>query len=114
MNVGLAAQKGYEMFNLEGMKIPPADIAAVPPQIATTNKVLPLEFDPATKKLMMVMATQENFRALDDLRSLMGYTVRQIGEPSRSSRLIDKYYSAAAESLSEILGELTADDSLKD
>ena len=75
LNVGLAAQKGYELFNLEGLNIPPAVIAAVPAQIATTNKVLPIEFDPATKKITIVMATQDNFRAVDDLQSLMGYRV---------------------------------------
>ena len=46
-----------------------------PAQIATTNKVLPIEFNPVTKKLVVVMANHENFRALDDLRSLMGYSV---------------------------------------
>src|ERR1700743_3912734 len=32
LNIGLAAQKGYELFNLDGMTIAPATIAAVPPQ----------------------------------------------------------------------------------
>ncbi len=115
LNVGLAAQKGYELFNLEGLNIPPAVIAAVPAQIATTNKVLPIEFDPATKKITIVMATQENFRALDDLQSLMGYRVTaKIGDPEQIDRLIQKYYQATAESLGEILGELTQDETLKD
>jgi type IV pilus assembly protein PilB len=115
LNVGLAAQKGYELFNLEGLNIPPAVIAAVPAQIATTNKVLPIEFDPATKKITIVMATQDNFRAVDDLQSLMGYRVTaKIGDPEQIDRLIQKYYQATAESLGEILGELTQDDSLKD
>jgi type IV pilus assembly protein PilB len=115
LNVGLAAQKGYELFNLEGLNIPPAVIASVPAQIATTNKVLPIEFDPATKKITIVMATQDNFRAVDDLQSLMGYRVTaKIGDPEQIDRLIQKYYQATAESLGEILGELTQDDSLKD
>jgi len=40
LNVALAAQKGYELVNLEGRAIPKEAIDAVPPQIATTNKVL--------------------------------------------------------------------------
>src|SRR5207248_1611241 len=71
LNVALAAQKGYELVDLSGREIPAIVINAVPAQIATTNKVLPIEFDPTTKKLTVVMASQENFRALDDLRSLM-------------------------------------------
>ncbi|HEV2296464.1 MAG TPA: ATPase, T2SS/T4P/T4SS family [Tepidisphaeraceae bacterium] len=115
LNIALAAQKGYELFNLEGINIPKLAIDAVPAQIATTNKVLPVEFDPATKKLTVVMASQENFRALDDLRSLMGYNVSaKIGDAEQIERLIAKHYQANAESLGEILGELNTDDSLKD
>src|ERR1700742_2334259 len=49
LNIALAAQKGYELFNLEGVTVAPEAIAAVPAQIATTNKVLPIAFDSATK-----------------------------------------------------------------
>src|SRR5438105_9644437 len=48
LNFALAAQRGYELVNLEYKQIPHTTIAAVPAQIATTNKVLPIEFDPAT------------------------------------------------------------------
>ena len=62
------------------------------------------------------MASHENFRALDDLRSLMQYQVTaKIATDSEAlERLIAKYYQAAAEGMGEILGELQADDSLKD
>src|SRR5256714_1275243 len=115
LNTALAAQRGYELVNLDGVTISPEAIKAVPAQIATTNKVLPVEFDAATKKLVVVMANHENFRALDDLRSLMGYNVSaKIGDPDQIERLIQKHYQAAAESIGEILGELSTDDSLKD
>jgi type IV pilus assembly protein PilB len=114
LNLALAAQRGYELISLEGMTIPPAAISAVPPQIATTNKVLPLEFDPATKKLKVAMANPENFRALDDLRALMGYDVQAVlADPDVIEKLIAKHYVAAAESMNEILSELTTDDTLK-
>src|SRR5687768_12992926 len=73
LNTALAAQRGYELVNLDGVNIPPEAISAVPAQIATTNKVLPVSFDKASKKLTVVMASHENFRALDDLRSLIAY-----------------------------------------
>src|SRR5687768_8309895 len=115
LNIALAAQRGYELVNLEGVNIAPETIAAVPAQIATTNKVLPISFDKASKKLVVVMASHENFRALDDLRSLMGYNVTaKIGDPDQIDKMIQKYYQAAAESMGEILGELNTDDSLKD
>ncbi|HWB52920.1 MAG TPA: ATPase, T2SS/T4P/T4SS family, partial [Tepidisphaeraceae bacterium] len=115
VNIALAAQKGYELINLDGRVIPKEAIDAVPPQIATTNKVLPLEFDKATKTLTVAMASQENFRAIDDLRSLMGYQVKAvIGDPDQIDRLLAKHYQANAESLGEILGEMQTDDTLKD
>jgi len=113
LNIALAAQKGYELVGLEGRNIPPEAIAAVPPQIATTNKVLPLEYDKATKTITVAMASTDNFRALDDLRTLMGYQVKAvIGDPDQIERLIAKYYTTAGESLGEILGELQTDDKL--
>jgi type IV pilus assembly protein PilB len=113
VNAALAAQRGYEMIDLSTVNIAPATIAAVPAQIATTNKVLPLEFDAASKKLTVVMASHENFRALDDLRSLMGYTVTaKIGDPEQIDKLIGKYYQTAAEGLGDILGELQTDENL--
>src|SRR6266480_2001954 len=96
LNIALAAQKGYELVSLEGVNIAKEVIEAVPAQIATTNKVLPIDFDKATKKLTVVMASQENFRALDDLRSLFGYQITaKIGDPEAIDRLIGKHYQAA-------------------
>jgi type IV pilus assembly protein PilB len=115
LNTALAAQKGYELVNLDGMVIPKEVIDAVPPQIATTNKVLPIAYDKASKKITVVMASQENFRALDDLRQVMGLTViAKIGDPDQIEKLINKHYNAAADSLGDVLGELQSDESLKD
>jgi type IV pilus assembly protein PilB len=116
LTIALAAQQGFEVANLEGINIDPATIAAVPAQLATTNKVLPLSFDPATKMLTVAMASHENFRALDDLRSLMQYQViaKIASDPEQLERLIAKYYQSATEGIGDILGELQNDDSLKD
>lgn len=115
LNVGLAAQRGYELVNLDGIKISKEAIDAVPAQIATTNKVLPLHYDAAAKKLTVALASHENFRALDDLRSLMGYTVdAKIADGEQIEKLIAKHYTAAAQGLSDILQDLNQDESLKD
>jgi type IV pilus assembly protein PilB len=115
LNIGLAAQKGYELFNLEGVVISKAAIDAVPSAIAATNKVLPIEYDPATKKLVVVMASQDNYAAIDTLQSMMGFKVSvKIGDADQIERLIQKHYQAAAESLGEILGEVSQDETLKD
>jgi type IV pilus assembly protein PilB len=115
LNIALAAQQGLEMVNLEGVIIEATTLAAVPAQLAITNKVLPLTYDAATKTLVVALASHENFRALDDLRSLMGYNVTaKIADAEQIDRLITKHYQAATEGMDEILGELQQDDSLKD
>src|SRR4051812_9924586 len=115
LNAALAAQKGYEIIDLSGFNIPKEAIEAVPAQIATTSKVLPVAFDKPSKKLTVVMANQENFRALDDLRSLFGYTITaKIGDPDQIEKLIGKHYNAAAEGIGDVLKDLANDESLKD
>ena len=115
LSTALAAQRGYEWISLDAVKIDPGAINAVPAQIATTNKVLPLTFDKDSKRLTVVMASHENFRALDDLQQLMGFKVTaKIGDPEAIEKLIQKHYNTAAENITDILGELSNDDALKD
>jgi len=115
LNVALAAQRGYELVSLDGKQITPEMIKAVPPQIATAQKVLPIEFDPASKKLTVAMASPENFRALDDLRQQFGYNVSAVlADPDLLEKLITKHYQAAADSMGEILGELASDKTLEE
>ncbi len=115
VSIALAAQRGYELVDLNGLKIPPEAIAAVPSQIATTNKVLPISFDAATKKLVVVMASHENFRALDDLRSLLQYHVTaKIADADLIDQLIAKNYQAAADGLGDVLDQIKKDDTLED
>ena len=115
LNIALAAQRGIEFVDLEGKNIADSAIEAVPAQIASTNKVIPLTFDKNTKQLTIAMASHENFRALDDLQSLMGYKVKAfIGDADLIDKLIAKHYQAAAESFSDVIKDLNADDALAD
>ncbi len=115
VNIALAAQKGYELIDLSGLNIAKEAIDAVPAQIASTNKVLPIAYEPSSKKLTIVMASHDNFRAVDDLQTLMGYRVTvKIGDAEQIEKLIGKHYNTAAESLGEVLGELSNDESLAD
>ncbi len=114
LNIALAAQRGYEFIHLENRTIAPEAIAAVPAQLATANKVLPLEFNKETKQLTIAIANYDNFRALDDLRSLMNYNIKVfIADTEQIEKLISKHYQTASESLGEILGELNSDAVLK-
>jgi type IV pilus assembly protein PilB len=117
LNIALAAQQGFELIDLNAIgEIDAATIATLKPEFVTTNKVLPIKFDPATKQLTVAMASHENFRALDDLRTVMGFklTPKIAADTEQLEKLIGKYYQTAAEGLGEVLGELAQDDTLKD
>lgn len=115
VSIALAAQKGFEAINLNGLDISKETIAAIPPQMATTHKILPVAYNKDTRKITVAMANHENFRALDDLRTLMGLQVSaKIADPELLEKLIQKHYNTAADSLGDILGELQTDETLKD
>src|SRR5690606_24577027 len=114
LNIALAAQRGYELVDLTDVEVPEEAIKAVPAQTAQTHKVLPLQFDEKRKRLLVAMASHDNFQALDDLRSLMGYTVTaKIGDKAKIEELIKKHYQAEAESFGSLLGDFEADESVK-
>ncbi|MGF1635222.1 MAG: GspE/PulE family protein [Phycisphaerae bacterium] len=115
VNIAVAAQKGYELVDLATVKVDEEAIKAVPAQIAQTNKVLPLKYDKDKNRLVVAMASVDNFRALDDLRSLMGFEVTaRIGDAALIEKQLAKHYNAAAEGLSTVLGEFEGDASLAD
>lgn len=113
-NIALAAQQGYEMVELDGKDIPPDVISQVPAQMATTQKLIPYEFNKATRTLKVALASSDNFRAIDDLRSLLNYNViPAISDPETIKKLLAKYYDVKQESLTEVLNEVSSDQALK-
>ena len=115
LNIALAAQQGYELIDLEGVQPEEAAIKAVPAQTAQTHKVLPLKFDEKRKRLTVAMASHDNFQALDDLRSLMGYTVTaKIGDKEKIEAKIKEHYKKETESFSSLMGEFDDDAALNE
>ena len=96
-NVALAAQQGLEMYDLEGRDIPKDVIDRVPAQMATSYKIVPVEFDPKNGgTLKVVVASAENTRAVDDLRTFLGMNVvAAIANPDALNRMLGKHYDAS-------------------
>ncbi len=112
-NLALAAQMGYETVELEGREIFKEVLDQIPAQMATTYKVIPLEFTPATKTLKVAIASPDNFRALDDLRTLMGFNVvAVIADGEQINKLLNKYYDLKSGSMQDLLEELAGDETL--
>ncbi|MEM7809271.1 MAG: ATPase, T2SS/T4P/T4SS family [Planctomycetota bacterium] len=114
LNIALAAQQGYELVDLDGVEIPDEAIEAVPSQTAQTHQVLPIAYDKAKKKLVVAMASHDNFQALDDLKTLFGFNVSaKIGDKDKIAALIKKHYAQQAESFASLMGDFDQDSSLK-
>ena len=114
LNLALAAQKGYELVDLRGVEIPKEAVDAVPDQIATQNQIVPLALDEKKKRLTIAMASQENFQAIDELENLFGFKVTaKIGDAELIKKLVAKHYASENESLSDVMGEMESDESLK-
>jgi type IV pilus assembly protein PilB len=117
VNAALAAQAGMETLDLEKMTIPKEAIKALPAETALAYQVLPIAYDAASKTLTIVLKNPNNFRAVDDLRLLMGFTVKALtADTGQVEKLINQHYggsSADHESLSSLINDLAGDAKLE-
>jgi type IV pilus assembly protein PilB len=109
----LAFQAGMEYVELAGMDIPSDVVDRLPAQMARAYKVVPLEYDPVANHLVIALGSADNFRATDDLRTLMGFTVTaKVADMDQLEIAMMKYYDVEPESIGEIINEIAGDDQL--
>ncbi len=115
VNLALAAQAGMETVNLEDYDLSEEVIREIPAEMAMAYQILPLSHDKETNTLTVAMKTADNFRALDDLRLLMGFKVDAVVAPAEQlDKLIQTYYGDDEESLASLVAELTDDHDLEE
>lgn len=109
----LAGQAGMKMVEVEEDKIPESTYKAVPPETANTYQIIPIEYDEGTRKLTIAMKSPDNFRAVDDLRLLMGFKVTAVVAPSdQIDQALAKHYSGESSSMATMIAELGEDAGL--
>ncbi len=112
LQIALAAQKGMEYVALGDIDIPPSVIEKVPSQMAKTYHVVPVEYDEKQNELKVVLDNPDNFRATDDLSTLMGFKVTaKIADREALEAALNKYYSATEEKngINSLIGEIEKD-----
>ncbi len=115
LNLALAAQRGMEYMNIEGLEVPPEVIEKVPAQMAKTYHVVPIEYDEGQNALTVALDNSENFRATDDLSTLMGYKVSaKITDSGALEEALRKYYEGQDEhaGINELIDEIQEDSLL--
>lgn len=119
LQMALAAQRGMEYINIQGMSIPADVIEKVPAQMATGYRIVPIEFDVGANELVVALDDPENFRATDDLSTLMGFKVRaKVTDKDALEEALSSYYAAPEtggsedESINDLIGEIQGDNFL--
>ncbi|MHC4963258.1 MAG: GspE/PulE family protein, partial [Planctomycetota bacterium] len=102
-----------EYVDIKELDIPKDVLERVPSRMAQTYEVIPVEYDAARNQLTVAMKSPDNFRAMDDLSTLMGYkVVAKVADEMVVKDLLDKFYAEEDEGMSELIGEIESDGSL--
>ncbi len=109
----LAGQAGMRMVELKEDAIPNSAIEALPAETANTYQIIPLKFDSGTRHIVVAMKSPDNFRAVDDLRLLMGFKVEAVVAPcDQIDSVLKKRYGEQAPSMAAVMAELGDSDTL--
>ncbi len=114
LNVALAAQSGMEQVELGKLDIAAEVISIMTVQMAQTYRVVPFELNSDRNSVYLAIDSPDNFRATDDLQTLLGLTVRSfVCKPDDLNTALERYYPEGhQESISGLIDELDDDTDL--
>ncbi|MFO0856922.1 MAG: ATPase, T2SS/T4P/T4SS family [Phycisphaerales bacterium] len=106
---GLAGQAGMGYIDLKGWELPDKLKDVIPAANVTAYEVIPLDYNPTSKRLKIAVKTPNNFRAVDDLRLLLGGNVEAVvGDPAIIDGIIAKHFSKK-ESVKDVVSNMAVD-----
>ena len=109
----IAGQAGMEMVDVDPEALELALVEHLPAETAKTYQIIPLSFDESSKSLTIAMKSPDNFRAVDDLRLLMGFNVNAVvAQPDVIDKAIEKLYAGAGSSMLDMMSQLEDSESL--
>ena len=112
-SLALAFQAGMEQVDLANITIADETIKLIPSQMANAYKVIPIEYDAQAHRLVVALADPSNFRATDDLQTLMGFNVSaKIADADALQAALQRFYKVEPESMSDLINELAGDEQL--
>ncbi len=115
VNAALAKQAGMETLDLEQMTVPESVVHILPAETARAYQVIPLKYDEPSNTLTVALKDANNFRAIDDLRLLMGYNIKPvIADADQIDKLLNRFYGNDNESLGSLISELDQDTELEE
>ena len=107
----LAKQWNMPVVDLDGVALPKEVLSLIPAPMAQMYRVIPLKFEDDT--LTVAMADPQNLSIRDELRTLLGYTIRGVvAAESDVMAALEKYYAEEADSVESILADMEHDAAL--
>ncbi len=115
LRLALAGQRGMEYVNIDDINIPSDVLERIPAQMAKTYRIVPIEYDKARNELMVALDSPDNFRATDDLSTLMGFSISaKITDSEALEKALTKFYGAKDDNINELIGEIQGDTFLSE
>ncbi|TVQ32850.1 MAG: pilus assembly protein PilB [Phycisphaeraceae bacterium] len=106
----LAGQAGMGFVDLDSLDLDEDVINSIPAETAQAYQVVPIEHEKGSKKLKIALKSPDNFRAVDDLRLLMGFRVEAfVADEKQVEAFIKKHYSKG-ESVTDVVSDLASDE----
>jgi type IV pilus assembly protein PilB len=113
LHIALAAQRGMEYIDLSDIDIPSDVVEKIPAQMAKTYRIVPIRYREAENELSVAVDNPDNFRATDDLSTLMGFKVTaKITDPEALESALTRYYGTEEENIDELITEIQGDSFL--
>ncbi|MBI9017387.1 MAG: Flp pilus assembly complex ATPase component TadA [Phycisphaerae bacterium] len=115
LKYALAFQLGMPYVDVNEIDLQPEIVSQLTSQMAMTYRVLPVDYDKKSNTISIAMDTADNFRATDDLQTLLGFKVKpMIADSDALEKSLSRYYGNQSESINDLIGELADDDFLSD
>jgi type IV pilus assembly protein PilB len=109
----LAGQAGMRFLRLEADDIDPDLTEMLPAESANTYQIVPVAYDESSKVLTIALKSPDNFRAVDDLRLLMGFNVEAVVAPeSDIDAMLASLYGKTGTSMVDVMSSLGESDAL--
>src|SRR4030043_317260 len=114
LRIALAGQRGMEYVDIAKMEIPHEIIDQVPAQMAHSYRIFPPSYDKSANRITVAIDNPDNFRATDDLSTLLGFSVEaKVTDTEALNAALDKYYKEDKDGLNELIGEIEGDKTLQ-
>ncbi len=108
----LAGMAGMKFVSLKGRTFDEATMKSVSPEMARNAGIVPIEFNAATKQLVVAMKEPGNFAAVDTLRNMLGYKVSAVVAPAEEIDAELKEHYQAKSTLKEIYADTAANSTV--